>query len=105
MKKYLIYYTHEFERYKSKYHELIGVAHGENIEDAKSAIQGEVQTDMDENIKFHDCTILADDPLFLNTIHTSDKEAYDFRICGIAYPKYLSDKNFVEYYGIFEVDE
>ena len=105
MKKYLIFHTHDFERFKSKQHELIGVSHGEDISDALEDIQQFAQDDMKGDSRFKNCSILADEPIYLNTLSAKDMVPYDFYMTCVAYPNYPAKENTIEYYGIIETEE
>ena len=103
MNRYLVYRTNNFERFKTKNHELIGSTYAHDIDNASLDIQKWVKDEMEGDENFHDCRIAADYPVLLNTLNTSDAIAYDFMICGIAYPNYPAEKNLVVYFGILEV--
>lgn len=103
--KYLLYSTHKFSRFQHISHDLVGVSCGCDIYDALQDIQQFAQDDMKGDIKFHNCNIFADEPIHLNTMSVEDMIPYDFYMTCVAYPNYRSDKNFIEYYGIIEVDE
>lgn len=105
MKKYLMYHTHDFERFKSKYHELIGVSHGEDIYDALEDIQQFAQDDMKGDSRFKNCSILVDKPIRLNTMSLENRVSYDFYLTCVAYPNYPAKENMIEYYGIKETEE
>lgn len=102
--KYLLYSTHEFSRFHNKSHYLVGVSYGDDIYDVLEDIQQFAQDEMKGDSRFKNCSILADEPIHLNTISVEDMIPYDFYLTCVAYPNYPSEKNIIEYYGIVETE-